>query len=85
MPGNLPDPGIKPGSPALQAEALPSEPPGKPRDTKATAKYLALAFPTSYSGSGPSSEEKYLMLESKVLLSLMRKYFLFEKQLFTIL
>ena len=29
-PGYLPDPGIEPGSPALQAEALPSEPPGKP-------------------------------------------------------
>ena len=28
--GDLPDPGIKPGSPALQADALPSEPPGKP-------------------------------------------------------
>ena len=28
-PGDLPDPGIKPGSPALQAESLPSEPPGK--------------------------------------------------------
>ena len=28
-PGNLPDPGIKPGSPALQAEALPSAPSGK--------------------------------------------------------
>ena len=25
----LPDPGIKPGSPTLQADALPSEPPGK--------------------------------------------------------
>ena len=24
-PGNLPDPGIKPGSPALQADSLPSE------------------------------------------------------------
>ena len=29
-PGDLPDPGIKPGSPTLQADALPSEPPGKP-------------------------------------------------------
>ena len=29
-PGNLPDPGIKPGSPALQADSLPSEPPGSP-------------------------------------------------------
>ena len=28
-PGDLPDPGIKPGSPALQADALPSEPSGK--------------------------------------------------------
>ena len=26
--GNLPNPGIKPGSPALQADSLPSEPPG---------------------------------------------------------
>ena len=29
-PGDLPDPGIKPGSPALEADALTSEPPGKP-------------------------------------------------------
>ena len=29
-PGDLPDPGIKPRSPALQADALPSEPRGKP-------------------------------------------------------
>ena len=28
-PGDLPDPGIEPKSPALQADALPSEPPGK--------------------------------------------------------
>ena len=28
-PGDLPDPGIEPESPALQAESLPSEPPGK--------------------------------------------------------
>ena len=27
-PGELPNPGIKPGSPALQADALSSEPPG---------------------------------------------------------
>ena len=29
-PGHLPDPGIKPKSPTLQADALTSEPPGKP-------------------------------------------------------
>ena len=28
--GDLPDPGIEPRSPALQADALTSEPPGKP-------------------------------------------------------
>ena len=28
-PWDLPNPGIEPGSPALQADALPSEPPGK--------------------------------------------------------
>ena len=29
-PGDLPNPGIEPGSPALQADSLPSESPGKP-------------------------------------------------------
>ena len=29
-PGDLPDPGIKPGSPALQADFLPTELQGKP-------------------------------------------------------
>ena len=29
-PVDLPNPGIKPGSPELQADSLPSEPPGKP-------------------------------------------------------
>ena len=30
-PGDLPNPGIEPGSPALQADSSPSEPPGKPQ------------------------------------------------------
>ena len=30
-PGDLPDPGIKPGSPSLQVDSLPAEPPGKPQ------------------------------------------------------
>ena len=33
-PGDLPDPGIEPGSPTLQADVLPSEPPGKPSSDK---------------------------------------------------
>ena len=32
-PGDLPNPGIKPRSPALQADSLLSEPPGKPKNT----------------------------------------------------
>ena len=35
-PGDLPDPGIEAGSPALQADALPSEPPGKPPEPPGT-------------------------------------------------
>ena len=32
-PGVLPNPGIKPRSPTLQADTLPSEPPRKPQNT----------------------------------------------------
>ena len=32
-PGDLPNPGIKPRSPALQADSLPAELPGKPKNT----------------------------------------------------
>ena len=37
-PGDLPDPGIDPWSPALQADSLPSEPPGKPYGVKGAQK-----------------------------------------------
>ena len=33
-PGDLPDPGIKPKSPGLQADSLPSEPPRRPGKSK---------------------------------------------------
>ena len=33
-PGNLPNPGIEPISPALQVDSLPSEPLGKPKNTR---------------------------------------------------
>ena len=36
--GDLPDPGIEPGSPTLQADALPSEPPEKPVENKTKLK-----------------------------------------------
>ena len=35
-PGDLPDPGIEPKSPTLQADALTSEPPGKPPKLRTT-------------------------------------------------
>ena len=37
-PGDLPNPGIKPRSPALQIDSLPSEPPGKPWQTRGTKR-----------------------------------------------
>ena len=48
-PGDLPNPGIEPGSPALQADALSSEPPGKPQVvlkdyTKLSLKGQCLAY-----------------------------------------
>ena len=42
-PEDLPDPGIEPGSPALQADALPSEPPGKP-DHMVNIIYIILLY-----------------------------------------
>ena len=41
-PGDLPDPGIEPGSPALEADALTCEPPGKPTGRKQMIKKLTL-------------------------------------------
>ena len=39
-PGDLPNPGIKPRSPTLQTDSLPSEPPGKPKNTRVGSLYL---------------------------------------------
>ena len=39
-PGDLPDPGIKPRSPALQEDVLPSEPPEKPQDVPQDSWYI---------------------------------------------
>ena len=46
-PGDLPDPGIKPRSPALQADSLLSEPPGKPigHHIKIQKKHLVDGLP----------------------------------------
>ena len=47
-PGDLPPPGIKPGSPTLQPDSLLSEPPGKPRSTPKTG---AIELPTGLQNS----------------------------------
>ena len=56
-PGDLPYPGIKPGSPALQADSLLSEPPGKPINHVAAAKSLqsCLTLCDPIDGSPPGS------------------------------
>ena len=46
-PEDLPKPGIQPRSPTLQADSLPSEPPGKPKNTRAgSLSLLQRIFPT---------------------------------------
>ena len=57
-PGNLPDPGIEPGSPELQADALQSEPLGKP--IAQLAKHLPARTSIPGLGRSPGEGEKLL-------------------------
>ena len=51
--GDLPDPGIKPRSPALQVDSLLGEPPGKPKNTgMGSLSLLQGLFPTPESNQG---------------------------------
>ena len=67
-PGNLPNPGIEPRSPTLQADSLPTEPLGKPKNTgvgslpllqgknqfsSVTQSYPTLCDPMNRSTPGP--------------------------------
>ena len=52
-PGDLPNPGVEPGSPALQAGSLPSEPPGKPNCSTSMEYYRA------FKGNELSSKKKH--------------------------
>ena len=46
-PGDLPNPGIQPRSPALQTDLLPTEPQGKPKNTGVgSLSLLQWVFPT---------------------------------------
>ena len=42
-PGDLPDPGIEPGSPALQADSLPTESPGTPKRLLNFVRYFSVS------------------------------------------
>ena len=52
-PGDLPNPGIEPRFPTLQADSLPTEPQGKPKNTGVGSLSLfQLVFPTQESNRG---------------------------------
>ena len=52
-PGDLPNPGIKPRSPTLQADSFPSEPSGNPKNTRVESLSLLQGnFPTQESNRG---------------------------------
>ena len=64
-PGDLPDPGIRPRSPALQADSLPAELPGKPvgasvREFKNLPSTAEAAYVTQFPTSGlrPNSQNE---------------------------
>ena len=53
FPGDLPHPGIKLGSPALQVDSLPAEPQGKPKNTgMGSLPLLQQIFPTQELNQG---------------------------------
>ena len=56
-PGDLPDPGIEPGSPTLQADALTSEPPGKPIIVLIVINIISP--PTPHSPTPPKSSQTW--------------------------
>ena len=70
-PGDLPDPGIEPTSPTLQADALTSEPPGKPSlkpySQKSSQSYhtrtTALSNSMKPSHAHGATQDKWVMVE----------------------
>ena len=79
-PGNLPNPGIEPGSPSLQADALPSEPPGnnssaaqvmsnslQPHELQHTRLSCSSPMPGACSNSCPSSRWCHPTILSSVI------------------
>ena len=75
-PGDLPDPGIEPRFPTLKADALTSEPPGKPQKTRSNRepqfldlKSLYLVFFFDISLSHPKSDHSSAFYLCHVILT----------------
>ena len=54
-PGDLPNPAIELGPPALQVDSLPAEPPGKPLKSRNSAHSVALSMSSFLDQQGPAS------------------------------
>ena len=65
-PGDLPNPGIEPKSPALQADSLPSEPPGKP---PVLYIHIPLIYPPP-DGDCSNEIQRRLLLGRKIMTNL---------------
>ena len=59
FPGDLQDPGIKPGFPALQSDTLTSEPPGKPQKRKDDLNRSRLPFEARRGDSQPNDQSEH--------------------------
>ena len=72
-PGDLPNSGIEPGSPTFQADALTSEPPGKPNFKKKKKKTHQVNYecenisPASLRGKLPALHSRALLLQQSIL------------------
>ena len=85
-PGDLPNPGIEPRSPALQADSLQSEPLGKPKNTGVgSLSLLQRIFPTQELNRGLlycrqilyqlSYQRTYMLYKKKIRVNKLDKYF----------
>ena len=64
-PGDLPNPGIEPGSPALQTDSLPSNPPGEPITAHSKVLFQFILFPSPlYHMFSKQKEKQYFFLTS---------------------
>ena len=79
-PRDLPDPGIEPESPALGADALPSEPPRKPRLRNVDRKKKRyLSFPPPWEFQTPvfssrAPDPSFLLRDPRLLINLPRNW-----------